>query len=246
MVRRRKNSAKASPKSTSEKGALTFTKSAPTERNLLLERISNVKRELAEVDATDHSKIAELRRIVAGIASRYRALRPQQQDEGRRRTRGALALARLRDPELLGEADRPEWAQRSYPAEATTSTEVRDELRRINRRLDALSAPSGARKEAPLRSTDAVKKTVELSEREKKIWEVIQRGSKGATYCRELHAAGITPRKKGVWVGAPPNYIAAYKESAVWRHRIQDEKSKIRRKAELAKLAKTRKSLAGE
>lgn len=163
LNRRRKNSAKAAPKSTSAKGAPTFTKSAPIERNLLLERISNVKRELSEVREDDHAKIAELRQIVAGIASRYRALREQgdtsrRQVQGKRSARKTLAVAHLRD-----EFDRPEWAQpshaedgqlsdqrglnnptarRSESAEATTTGELsvagNTEIQRLHEKLDAL------------------------------------------------------------------------------------------------------------
>jgi hypothetical protein len=76
-----------------------------------------------------------------------------------------------------------------------------------------------------------------LTMRETKIWEVIKLGSQGSQYCRELDAAGIRPTRKGVWENCPRNYVAAYRESELWRHRIQDEKTKIRRKGELAGLA---------
>jgi len=69
-----------------------------------------------------------------------------------------------------------------------------------------------------------------LTDREEKIWEVIQRGSRGLQYCRDLEAAHINPRRKGVWKDCPRAYPAAYKESQLWRHRIQDEKSRIQRK----------------
>jgi hypothetical protein len=80
--------------------------------------------------------------------------------------------------------------------------------------------------------------TIGLTDREKKILEVIQRGSRGLAYCRELDDAGIGARRAGSWKGAPLTYTAAYQAGQPWRHRIQDEKSKISRKA---KLAKTRK-----
>jgi hypothetical protein len=81
------------------------------------------------------------------------------------------------------------------------------------------------------------------NDREKKIWEVIQRGAKGLAYCRELERAGVKPRRIKSWKGCPGTYPAAYQVGKPWRHRIQDEKSKIRAKAELSK---TRKTLAGE
>ncbi len=92
-------------------------------------------------------------------------------------------------------------------------------------------------------NTPQLTPTPVLTEHEKKIWAVIQRGSKGQAYCRELENAGVKPRRTGSWKGCPGTYPAAYQEGEPWRHRIQDEKSKTRRKA---KLPKTRKSLAGE
>ena len=77
-----------------------------------------------------------------------------------------------------------------------------------------------------------------LTEREKKIWVVIQRGSEGPEYCRELDNAGIEPLRSGVWKDCPSRkYASVYREGELWTHRIQDEKSKVRRKAELAGLA---------
>jgi hypothetical protein len=74
----------------------------------------------------------------------------------------------------------------------------------------------------------------DLTERERKMWEVISRGVKGLQYCRELQQEGIGPRRTGSWRGAPSTYPAAYKAGEPWRHRIQDEKSKIKYKAQLA------------
>jgi len=76
-----------------------------------------------------------------------------------------------------------------------------------------------------------------LTDRERKIWEVIQRGSRGLQYCRDLEAAHIKPRRKGVWQDCPRTYPAAYQVGEPWRHRIQDEKSRIKRKAEHTGLA---------
>lgn len=78
----------------------------------------------------------------------------------------------------------------------------------------------------------------DLSERERKIWDVIQQGATSLQYCRELDNAGIAPLRGGVWKDCPSRkYESAYMEGPPWPHRIQDEKSKIRRKAQLAGLA---------
>jgi hypothetical protein len=79
---------------------------------------------------------------------------------------------------------------------------------------------------------------IKLTDRERKILDVIQRGSRGLAYCRELDNANIGTRRHGAWRGAPSTYTAAYQAGKPWPHRIQDEKSKINKKA---KLAKTRK-----
>lgn len=77
---------------------------------------------------------------------------------------------------------------------------------------------------------------VHLTLREQKIWEVIQLGSTGPQYCRELQNANIRLPRTGVWRECPAGtYPAAYHLGEPWRHRIQDEKSKVRRKAHLAK-----------
>jgi hypothetical protein len=77
----------------------------------------------------------------------------------------------------------------------------------------------------------------QLMDRERRIWDVIQRGASGPQYCRELDNAGIAPPRKGIWREGPRRYEAAYKSGEPWRHWIQNEKYKIRRKAELAGLA---------
>ncbi len=80
---------------------------------------------------------------------------------------------------------------------------------------------------------------VQLNDHEEKVWGVIQRGGKGLQYCRELDKAGIAPLRSGVWQDCPSRkYESAYREGKPWPHRIQDEKSKVRRKAKLAGLAK--------
>jgi hypothetical protein len=73
-----------------------------------------------------------------------------------------------------------------------------------------------------------------LSDHERRVWEVIQRGSRGAQYLRELHAAGLRPRKSWREHGCPSTYTGiATDNDPKWRQRAQDEKSKIRRKAEV-------------
>jgi hypothetical protein len=85
-----------------------------------------------------------------------------------------------------------------------------------------------------LRTEDRPPTIVKLTDREKTILEVIQRGSKGLAYCRELDTAGIKCRRTKSWHGCPTTYPAAYQAGSPWRHRIQDEKSKINGKAKLA------------
>jgi hypothetical protein len=76
-----------------------------------------------------------------------------------------------------------------------------------------------------------------LTDHEQKLWSVIQRGLKGPTYCREVHNAGARPRKEWISDGCPGTYPGAYLQGQPWTKRIQDEKSKVRHKAELAGLA---------
>ena len=146
-------------------------------------------------------------------------------------------------------------AQYLKPNRSHAGGPVWDEYASVNSHIERLELELIRRDQAPNPSEDAAKKepvrnapkpAVELTEREnreKKISEVIQRGSKGRTYCRELDNANIQPRRDGVWRDAPRTYMAAYNQGRPWRHRIEDEKSKIRRKAEAEKLAGV---LAGE
>jgi hypothetical protein len=79
---------------------------------------------------------------------------------------------------------------------------------------------------------------LQLTDRELKIRAVIERGATGLQYCRELDNAGIAPLRSGVWKDCPSRkYASAYREGGAWPHRIQDEKSKVKRKARLATLA---------
>jgi hypothetical protein len=108
---------------------------------------------------------------------------------------------------------------------------VWDQYDSANSQIAKLKLELYRRDQAP----NAPNPTVELTSREQKIWKVIQRGSSGPQYCRELQNAGINPRKTGVWKDCHAGtYPAAYQLGEPWRHRIQDEKSKIKRKAILA------------
>jgi hypothetical protein len=83
----------------------------------------------------------------------------------------------------------------------------------------------------------AHKAAAQLTPREARIWAIIQRGLKSHQYCRELENGGIRPRKSGTWKGCQAGtYLAAYQLGQPWRHRIQDEKTKIKRKALALKL----------
>jgi hypothetical protein len=73
--------------------------------------------------------------------------------------------------------------------------------------------------------------SMELSDREKNIFTIIDRGARGLMYCRELDKAGVRPVRTGVWKDCARSYEAAYKLGAPWPHRIQDEKYKIAKKA---------------
>lgn len=77
-----------------------------------------------------------------------------------------------------------------------------------------------------------VESRTQLTHREERMWEVIQRGTKGLAYCRELKSASLRPPTSWVRDGCPADYPAAYQEGKPWQHRIQDEKTKVRRKAE--------------
>jgi hypothetical protein len=83
------------------------------------------------------------------------------------------------------------------------------------------------------RKATSQRKTQTLNKREQKIWEVVQRGLKGAQYCRELHNADVRPRKSWTDRDCPGTYPSAYLEVR-WRQMVQDEKTKISRKAKLA------------
>ena len=117
------------------------------------------------------------------------------------------------------------WRIRSFAGDLPE-----DKIERVQRSLEK-------RIEKLEESKRKAAKSVQLTDREQRIWQVIQRGAKGLQYCRELDSAGITPLRKGIWKDCPRKYESAYRQGELWRHRIQDEKSKARRKAELAKLA---------
>lgn len=66
-----------------------------------------------------------------------------------------------------------------------------------------------------------------------KVWRVIQHnpGLRSSAYCRALEKAGVHPPKSFLDDGCPNSYPKAYLKSQAWRHRINDEKSRITRMA---------------
>ena len=116
----------------------------------------------------------------------------------------------------------------------------------------AIKAPNNSVRAAPSAASELEEHTARkptkgisprLTARQEKIWGVIQQNVRGLAYCRELDNAGVRPPRKGVWAKGPGTYCGAYREGESWPHRIQDEKTKIKKKAERAKLAR---KLAGE
>jgi hypothetical protein len=81
----------------------------------------------------------------------------------------------------------------------------------------------------------ATKKKPQLTEHEKPLWELIRRRLQGPQYCRGADELRISPP----WKDCPPTYVAVYKLEGKWRHRIEAERSRIKRKMEnLTKLTK--------
>ena len=72
-----------------------------------------------------------------------------------------------------------------------------------------------------------------LKPREQRIWKVIQQGVKGPIYCRELHNAKLRPPTAWLEAGCPSTYPEAYRQGDPWTKRIQDEKHRIQKRAEL-------------
>ncbi len=66
-----------------------------------------------------------------------------------------------------------------------------------------------------------------LTEAEKVISEAIKDDRKGVRYCVYLDMNNIKPPK--AWELCPQSYVKAYK-SPLWRKRIQDQKSRVKRK----------------
>lgn len=122
-----------------------------------------------------------------------------------------------------------ENANRYLPSVLNQLSREMDDLRNDLKNGYEIEIGQIKRQESPPRSSNA-KKAIGLTERESKMWEVIQRGANGLQYCRELHAAHLKPRRSWVKRGCPGTYPGAYPETR-WRQTIQDEKSKVRRKA---------------
>lgn len=84
------------------------------------------------------------------------------------------------------------------------------------------SAPKDAGK------SDAKRKARKLSSTQMKkqyvVFAAIQQNFRGAKYCRELDDNGISILQPWQDEGCPKTYVEAYKSSAEWRKRIQDEK----------------------
>lgn len=165
----------------------------------------------------------------------------------------SLALGALLSMSPRRPARFPNWptgsgSPKAKAIDAQRRRVLEDEERAELRRAKILAE----KKQADPRTTPVVGQrasvpTPLLTDREKKILEIAKHGVSGLQYCRELERVGVRPRRKGVWHGAPSTYPAAYQLGKPWTHRIQDEKSKVRRKnARLVEIAKTRQALASE
>jgi hypothetical protein len=184
----------------------------------------------------DPVKRHELRQMEMEIQRRTRLHDPQIMRQAARRLRSARPLSA-----------REKAASKAINATAASAGKAVRNLEATARTVDvtAEGRQHGFGAVAHISPLTAIPKSeqkeqkVQLSEREQKIWTVIQRGSKGPIYCRELENAGLKPRRTKFWKDCPGNYLAAYRDSR-WRKRVQDEKSRIARKGKLAK------TLAGE
>ena len=136
---------------------------------------------------------------------------------------------------LKSEESQAVYAEIFQQLEAS-SKKASKETDRILTRMDLLPAID-QNQSSRVKATAQPQQRPQLTNREKKIWVVIQQGTNGLQYCRELGKIGVAPKRKGVWKDGPGSYVSAYQKGKPWRHRIQDEKSKIRRKAKLAGLA---------
>lgn len=123
-----------------------------------------------------------------------------------------------------------EEEDKRYRRRFKIETEVKEEVKDERERRRAAMRSETAKPQA----TKAGKK---LSDHEQKVWKVIQQRAKGLQYCRELDKADAKPPRTGVWKECAGTYTAAYRLGDPWRHRIQNEKSKTKRKAALAGLA---------
>ncbi|HET6143878.1 MAG TPA: hypothetical protein VFE02_10235 [Candidatus Acidoferrales bacterium] len=83
---------------------------------------------------------------------------------------------------------------------------------------------------------------IPLTEREGKLWSVIKQGVDGLAYCREVDRTGVRPRKKWLAASCPGTYTGAYLLGLPWQKRIQDEKYRVQKKAELATHSSTSKT----
>jgi hypothetical protein len=180
---------------------------------------------------------AEQQVIREGVGIQGRLIPDSAGEKKLRRLEGEInRRLKLHDPQLLKYAlKRLKGKGGKHRQSSTEAIEATiGNAKKAVAKLDATARVVGL---APGQPRDSARLAVELTDREKTIWTVIRQGLKGMRYCRELDDAGIKSRKSGSWKGCPGTYPAAYQAGAPWRHRIQDEKTKIRRKANPARLA---------
>ncbi len=146
------------------------------------------------------------------------------------------------DDEAVDSWQAPAWlitspSQKDQPLEgwldaATTALEVglihfelwaklKDAIERAKLRAEVHIAAS-----IPPAMTKRVRRKP-LTEAEKVISEAIKDHRKGMRYCVYLDKNNINPPK--AWELCPQSYVKAYK-AALWRKRIQDQKSRVKRK----------------
>jgi hypothetical protein len=86
------------------------------------------------------------------------------------------------------------------------------------------SSHAASTREKPKRARRRKKRI--LTRRERDILGVIQLGSKGAKYSRDLESRKISPEPRWIAEGCPATYPEAYKIPK-WRQRLQDEKWRL-------------------
>jgi hypothetical protein len=91
-------------------------------------------------------------------------------------------------------------------------------------------APSGI----PTVRSNSKPKKLSASELKRRsvIFGALQSNLEGRTYCMALDQRGVTTPSAWVAEGCPTSYAAAYADSGTWQKRIQDEKSRYKKKYE--------------